>query len=608
MKELEVIRALLPLLRRHPWAIAGMVTLGVLEVLTEGIGISLFIPFLYSLDQQAAAPAGGGLAEALTGLFDAVPAADRLLVIALAIFSLVLFKSALSYGNGLLFSWVDTRLSHHLRCRVVDQLLRVGLRYIERAKPGKLWNALEGETWTTADAVSTLVGLVIRLTTVVIFTTFLLLISWQLTLFVAAALFSISALVQWMTRRIEATSRAGLAADEKMSHRVIELFAGMRTIRAFGREDHERRRYAAASSRVGRLGLRHERLSGLIEPVSEVLAAALLIGVLFTMLQGSQSNLPAVLVFIVILYRLHPEVYGLDDGRVELIGQLPAVEEVMGLLDRTGKPYIRSGSVVFAGLDEAIELQSVGFRYDAAEPAALEDISIRFGRGETTALVGPSGAGKSTLIHLLMRFYEPTAGDIRVDGRSLHELDLRSWRDKIAIVSQDNHVFDTTVAENIAYGKLGASQAEIVAAARQADAHSFIDALPRGYETRVGEAGVRLSSGQKQRIALARAIVRQPEILILDEATNALDSISESAIQSSLRQLRHDRTVIVIAHRLSTIEQADQILVLDEGRLVERGGLAALLANKALFARLYALQSAGPHALRKPSPTLAEIA
>ncbi len=591
MKELKVIRAIRPLVKRHPWAIVAMVVLGLLEALTEGLGISLFIPFLYSLESDVVGTdSDGSLAQALTGLFEAVPAADRLLFISAAIFSLVLLRSVLAYGNGLLFSWVDVRISHHLRCRVFDRLLNVGMRFIERTRSGKLWNALEGETWTATDAVSTAAGLVINIATVVIFSSILLLISWQLTLLVAAALFLISFVVQTMTRRIEALSRSSLHADEAMSQRIVELFAGMRTIRAFNRQRYERRRFAGASRRVGRAGLRIEALSNLIQPVSELLAAGLLIAVLFTMLRGNQANLPAVLVFIAILYRLHPQVQGLDEGRTQLAAALPGVEVVMDLLDREDKPFVRSGPLRFKTLETAIELDSVCYSYDPGEPPALGDVSMRIGVGETTALVGPSGAGKSTLINLLMRFYEPTTGDIAVDGVALHETDLRSWRRKIAVVSQDIHVFNTSVRENIAYGKLDASEPEIVGAARQADAHDFICSLPEGYDTVVGDQGVRLSTGQKQRIALARAIVRDPEILILDEATNSLDSISENVIQASLQKLRRDRTVIVIAHRLSTIEQADQILVLDRGRIVERGTLADLLANNALFARLYELQ------------------
>ncbi len=591
MKELKVIRAIRPLVKRHPWAIAAAVVFGLLEALTEGIGISLFIPFLYSLDADVVGAAeGGSLARALTGLFEAVPAADRLAFISAAIFSLVLLRGVLAYGNGLLFSWIDVKLSHHLRCRVFDRLLKVGMRFIERTRSGKLWNALEGETWTATDAVSTAAGLVINLATVVIFTSILLLISWQLTVLVAAALVLISLLVQTMTRRIEALSRDSLKADETMSQRLIELFGGMRTIRAFNRQSYERRRFGRASRRVGRAGLKMEALSGLIQPVSELLAAGLLIAVLFTMLHGNQGGLPAVLVFIAILYRLHPQVQGLDEGRTQLAAALPGIEVVMDLLDRQDKPFVRSGPVRFETLETAIELDSVSYCYDPGEPPALDDVTVRIGAGETTALVGPSGAGKSTLINLLMRFYEPSTGEVSVDGAALHETDLRSWRRKIAVVSQDVHAFNTSVRDNIAYGKLDASEPEIVAAAKQADAHEFICSLPEGYDTVVGDQGVRLSAGQKQRIALARAIVRDPEILILDEATNSLDSISENAIQASLHRLRHERTVIVIAHRLSTIEQADQILVMDRGRIVERGSLADLLANNALFARLYELQ------------------
>ncbi len=591
MKELKVIRAIRPLTKRHPVAIKAMIVLGLLEALTEGLGISLFIPFLYSLDAETVSSAGeGSLARALTSLFDSVPVDDRLMVISAAIFSLVLLRSVLAYSNGLLFSWVDTRISHHLRCRVFDQLLRVGMRFIERTRSGKLWNALEGETWTATDAVSTFVGLVINLATVTIFTGILLLISWQLTLVVAVSLLLISCLVKVMTRRIEALSQESLRADETLSQRLVELFSGMRTIRAFNRQRYEQRRFTSASKNVGRAGFRIEALSALIQPVSELLAAGLLIAVLFAMLNGNQGNLPAVLVFIAILYRLHPQVQGLDEARTQLAAALPGVQTVMDLLSRDDKPFVRSGSVRFKTLESAIELDSVSYRYDPDDAPALNDVSIRIGKGETTALVGPSGAGKSTLIHLLMRFYEPTTGDISVDGMALHETDLRSWRRKIAVVSQDIHVFNTTVRENIAYGKLDASEPEIVAAAKQADAHDFINSLPDGYDTVVGDQGVRLSSGQKQRIALARAIVRDPEILILDEATNALDSISENVIQASLQRLQRDRTVIVIAHRLSTIEQADQILVLDRGRVVERGTLADLLDNNALFARLYELQ------------------
>ncbi|MFQ5668777.1 MAG: ABC transporter ATP-binding protein, partial [Candidatus Binatia bacterium] len=303
------------------------------------------------------------------------------------------------------------------------------------------------------------------------------------------------------------------------------------------------------------------------------------------------SNLPAVLAFIFILYRLNPQVKELGVARIQLIASVGAVEVVTNLLDPGGKPYIHPGSILFESLQEAITFESVSFRYDPGEPPALRDVSIRILKGKTTALVGPSGAGKSTLINLILRFYDPTEGNIHVDQVPLRQLDLDSWRRRIAIVNQDVHVFNTTVRQNIAYGRLEATEEEVIAAARQANAHEFILALPQGYDTEVGDRGVRLSAGQQQRIALARAMVREPEILILDEATNAVDSISEDAIQESLQQLQRDRTVIIIAHRFSTIVRADQILVLDSGRIVEQGSVQQLLQNEALFAKLHELQN-----------------
>ena len=262
----------------------------------------------------------------------------------------------------------------------------------------------------------------------------------------------------------------------------------------------------------------------------------------------------------------------------------------MSFLNRSDKPYIRSGRSPLLGLKQAISFESVAFHYNPQDNLALQDISICIPQGKTTALVGPSGAGKSTIISLICRFYDVTSGEIYVDGCPLRELNLADWRSRIAIVSQDVHIFSTTVRENIAYGRLEATESEIIEAARLANAHEFISQLPQGYDTKVGDRGIRLSGGQRQRIALARAIVRNPEILILDEATNALDSISENLIQEALNTLSQNRTVIVVAHRLSTIKHADQIIVLEDGRVIEQGKLQHLLKLNGLFARLYRLQ------------------
>jgi ABC-type multidrug transport system fused ATPase/permease subunit len=248
----------------------------------------------------------------------------------------------------------------------------------------------------------------------------------------------------------------------------------------------------------------------------------------------------------------------------------------------------------FGGLADAVRFDSVSFRYSPESDWALTDITIEIPRGQRIAFVGPSGAGKSTLIALLLRFYDPQRGSILVDGIPLPDLELHSWRQHLAVVSQDTHIFNASIRENIGYGQPNADEQDIVASARLADAHVFISTLPQGYDTYVGDHGVGLSGGQKQRIALARAIVRKADLLILDEATNALDSISESVVMDSIRALGRDCTVIAIAHRLSTVMHSDKIVVLEGGRVKEQGPPSELLRNHALFAQLYELQQTSP--------------
>lgn len=588
-KEFKIVRALVPLLRAHPWAISIIITLGVLSSLAEGIGISLFIPFLQSLDQASyQAHTGNWLVDSLGGLFNNVPPDDRLLVISACIFASIFLKANLSYSHGALYSWLDARITHRLRSDIFKQLLTVSYGFLERRDTGDLINTLSSETWRASNALSSLVSIIITICTLVVYIALLLLISWKLTLIVTAAMLLIAMVVRLITRRVKALGQEATRANAQLAIRMMEGLAGMQVIRNFGREPYEQDRFDQKSSHVSSTFLKLGIVSGAVYPVYEVLSAALLVSILLVMLQN-QQNLPALLVFIFVLYRLQPKVMALDGARVDLNSLTGAVEEVTSLLDTTDKPYLHSGELD-RGLGEGIRLDHVTFRYHPSEEPALRDASAHIPAGKTTALVGPSGAGKSTLVKLLFRHYDVDEGTIYIGDCALPTLDLEAWRRRIAMVSQDGYIFNTTVRENIAYGRLEATEGEIEAAARQADAHDFIRQLPQGYDTKIGDRGVRLSGGQKQRLTVARAIVRDPDILILDEATNALDSISENVIQETLARLRQDRTVIVIAHRLATVEEADQIITLNEGRVCEQGTFQELLERNGLFAKLYNLQ------------------
>lgn len=592
MKEIiNYFTILKPLLKVYPWLIPLIIILGVLASVFEGVGLSLFIPLLQSLNQGATPVTNNNFfINYINNFLSSYTSEYKIIVIALSIFITILLKNLLVYLNNIVFSWFDSRLGHWLRSRIFNQFLYVGYSYLEQQESGKLINTLSTETWRTTQALGTLIYWLINLCTILIFSSLLLLISWQLTISVITGLGIISLIIQYLTRKIKILGRQAVESNQNLASRMWEGFSGIRVIRSFAREKYEQNRFAIASQKVQSSFFKLDLLSKTVNPLSEVLSSALILVVMGVALYQEQTNFPILLTFLFILYRLQPKVKQLDSSRVALGSFIGSIEDVMSLIETKDKPYVSSGKKIFPGLRQAICLESVSFAYNKRDTPAIQDIFLSIPKGKTTALVGSSGAGKSTLIGLICRFYEATAGEVLVDGYPLRAFEIDSWRNRIAVVSQDVFLFSTTIRENIAYGRLAATEGEIIEAAKLANAHQFIIQLPNGYNTKIGDRGMRLSGGQRQRIALARAIVRQPEILILDEATNALDSISENLIQEALQTLSKNCTVIAIAHRLSTIEQADQIVVLDQGKIVQQGSFSELLQQQGLFTKLYRLQ------------------
>lgn len=592
MKDFAVIKQLLPLVRPYPWAIPAIVVLGILSSIFEGLGISLFIPVLQNLMQgETKAPGNSSLLQGLFELVNGIPERDRIWILPLLILICILIKNILSYTNRVVSAWLQSRISHRLRVQVFQQLLSVGYSYLEKQDSGKLMNTLASETWRTSEAISLGILLVSTLCTTVVYAALLLLISVPLTLVIGVVMGLISLIIRYITRHVESYGKKAVKANAALGLRMYEGLVGIRTIRSFGREDYEQKMFDRASSKVQNAVLQLDMFSATVTPLYEILSSLLVLTILGVAVKNDRSFLPTLLTFLFMLYRLQPQMQQIDNYRTSLQSLLASIDDVLQFLDPTDKFYIQSGAVPFRGLQTPIVLRAVSFRYSAQDKPALNRISLQIPPGRTTALVGPSGAGKSTLINLICRFYDPTEGEIFVNGQPLSSLALLDWRDHIAIVSQDIHIFNATIAENIAYGSLNATRPELVAAAQQAHAHHFISHMPQGYDTPVGDRGIRLSGGQRQRIALARAIIRNPDILILDEATNSLDSISEHLIQEALKLFSRDRTVIVIAHRLSTIENADHIVVLSQGQIVEQGTTEQLLRNDALFTEMYRLQN-----------------
>jgi len=588
-----VPRTLRFLMRLYPaWALPVVLVLGLVSYGLEGIGISLFIPLLQTLNGGAlpnfpGMSMFGWIVTPLAGL-DPV---ERTVALGGFIFICVLAKNLIVYGNSVLHALLNARITHHLRVAIVQQLLALSHSYIEGKQSGQLMNSLATETWRTASALGALIGLLVSACAVAVLSTLLVIISWRITMIVAVCTIAISLVTRLATPKIAELGRRAVAVNTELANRIWRLFGGMKVIRAFGRETHELNHFDHASRLVRDTFFRLDAVSAVSGPLHEILSVLLLLAIFIYGAVGDRASLPIIAAFTMVLFRLQPQARNIGSAWTALSGASAAVREVMWLLDPADKTYIRSGPVAISNLTRAIEFDRVTFTYPGSGHPALRNVSVTIPAGRTTALAGPSGAGKTTLVNLICRFYDADAGAIRMDGEPIEHLDIASWRNAVGIVSQDIYVFGASVRENIAYGCPEAGHERIVEAARLADAHEFIMELPRGYETRIGDGGLSLSGGQRQRIALARAIVRNPRILVLDEATNSLDSLSEQVVHAALEHFRRDRTIIVIAHRLSTIERSDGVIVLDHGQVVQEGDPRALIAETGLFQRMYGAQA-----------------
>jgi ATP-binding cassette, subfamily B, bacterial MsbA len=586
MRGLSTFRALWHLLNPSRFWFITTLVLGSLSSLSEGVGITLFIPILNSVQTGAGSP----LLPRSVALFFPRTAENRLGPLVACVFVLLIIKNLLVYANRALLSWVNTRTGHELRQRVFDELMQASFSFWQKRDPGRILDTLSNETWRTAEAFKIFGVSLVQGSTIALFTIMLLVVSWKLTVLVICCLLLISLVIARASRPVKEIGERAVDVNAELGARMWDGVAGIRTIHAYSMQDQKRERFTQTSNNVRASFLKLELFSGLVQPSTEIVYAALLLALLVWQLPHATS-VPTFLVFLLLLFRLQPNVTQLQVGWVTLTSLAGSIENVTALLDSAQKARTVSGDIRFDGLDHAISFEGVTFQYGEENRSALVDINLRIPAKKVTAIVGNSGAGKSTLIHLICRFYNATAGTIRADEHGFPALDLETWRDRVALASQDTHLFNTTVRENIALGKRGATDAEIIEAARRANAHEFIKQLPVGYDTSVGERGLQLSAGQRQRIAVARAFIRNPDILILDEATNAVDSVAEEAVLETLRQNRGNQTIIIVAHRLSTIAIADHVIVLKDGGVVEQGTPSELATIDGVFSELFRIPS-----------------
>jgi ATP-binding cassette, subfamily B, bacterial MsbA len=401
-------------------------------------------------------------------------------------------------------------------------------------------------------------------------------------------------MLQALLKRLRRHARARAHERGEVTATITERIGAVRLIRAYGEEPRESARFARQATRYRKQVIRTQRFSSLTSPLTEVFSGFLVILIIWA---GTRPGLiglsaplapEAIIVFLMAALKLTSPLKTISSYPAVMAVTLASAERVFDILDEPGTEGDRPGEGV-ARFERELAFDRVSFRYGAGDPV-LSDVSFTLAKGRVVALVGPSGAGKTTLADLVPRFHDPTSGQVLLDGVPLTRLTRRSIRSLLGVVSQDTVLLNDTVHANIAYGSPGATRAQVEAAAQAANADLFIAQLPLGYETLLGERGTRLSGGQRQRIAIARALLRDPPILILDEATSALDTESERLVQQAIDRLMAERTVLVIAHRLATVRDADEIVVLDDGRVVGRGPHDELYRAAGLYRRLYDLQ------------------
>jgi subfamily B ATP-binding cassette protein MsbA len=394
-------------------------------------------------------------------------------------------------------------------------------------------------------------------------------------------------------RKIRKLGRRNQAKVSNISTFLQEIFSGIKVVKAFAMERHESKRFGAENRRLVSIATRQVVFNEMSSPIMECIGA---IGMGLVVWYGGKQVIEGVSTpgtffsFMTALIMLYDPVKKLNKANLTIQKALAAAERIFEVLDRPEIWEENGGEIEYQSPFQGLCLQGVTFSYPGSSRAALEGVSFCIQPGEQVAIVGPSGAGKSTLINLVPRFHTPDQGQIILNNRPIQDYTLPSLRRSLGIVSQENFLFNASIRENIAYGKVGLDQTMLERAAKAAYAHDFILDLPDGYETIIGERGVKLSGGQRQRIAIARALLKDPDLLILDEATSALDTESERIVQQALENLMQHRTSLVIAHRLSTVLKADQIIVLHSGQIVDLGPHQVLLARCSLYQKLYRMQ------------------
>ncbi len=592
----QAYEPLFDLLQKHRKAVVIFIALTLLSLAVEGIGVG-------ALASMLDAWGDGGFVDRIPILGDlrswvnALPLTQRVRLVALGLLGVVITQSALRYARNVFSIHLSVTVDEELKAAVVKQIYEVSLRYMNQQTSAHIASLLLMETTRSAKLVFLVANMAAAISILIMYAVIMLVMSWQLTLIAIVLLvgFAYASRLLIPASKLQSAGGAIVASRNRLHAVTVESLSSVKLAHLYSQEDQCIQRFSNATRNYLRDYFVSEENVLRTKPLLHIFAivglVTLLIAATFFADGNSNGWLASTSVFLLIVFRLLGPAADFNASHAMFSNLTSSFISVTEFLKREDKSYVPNGQIDSHACRSVIQFENVSFRYSSDCEPTLRNLSFQIPCGKKTAIVGASGCGKSTVINLLARLYDPDEGVIRADEVDLRDLDLSSWRSRIAIICQENLLFHCSIAENLKYARPDASEQDMLAASKLAQVDDFVRLMPDGYDTVIGDQGVRLSGGQRQRLAIARALLADPEILIMDEATSALDSGTEQRIQDAVDQYSQGRTAVISAHRLSTIRDADKIIVLSNGQIVEEGTHVELMARGNHYMQLVQAQN-----------------